>query len=339
MISCKDIVQKIDAYLDQELLGEERKAFEEHLNQCETCRILLEKSQKLLKGVKTLSQVHASTGFAQTVQKRLKGEEKVKNIFLSRRLMIPIQLAALLIVGFFIFHEMLPRHPVPKGPVIIKEFVGTGASSEKEEDFDLLEKKELSPVSVVENTSIAPQKSLSLPRERSSENQVSLAQEMETSKDQMKRSESLASQEDLEAKPASSFPGGLVETQKSESSVVSPITPLQSRAFPEKEKTISFDSINDSQKEIQKWIWIVLDEDLAVNGLTQFLEEKGGSLIKQENDLRIILKNRDEITALIKWLEYQGSLQPFDENQISTLDSKRTFIIHAEIKEIPFNDS
>ncbi len=389
-MNCKDIVQKIDAFLDQELLGEERKAFEEHLSQCETCRILLQKTQKLLRGVKTFSRVHAPAGFAQAVQKRLKGEEKVKNIFLSRRLILPIQLAALLIVGFFVFHEMLPRHPIPKGPVIVKELIGTASSPDELEAPILSRKRELPTSSIVENVPNDAKKPLPIGEGRQFENRGQLSREIRGSEDKAKAPEGasntyLTEEKDLkESQPLSLMkPGSVSEVRSAESSTIQKedsyreasvkeakreslptedmavaprsesssvieeetsvgaglaarqAIPVRSNALgasPEKAKTVSFDSINDSQKEIQKWIWIVSDEDLAIDGLTQFLEEKGGSLVKQENDLQIIVGNDDEEKTLIYWLQSQGSFQHFNHKQLLNVDSKTIFTVHIEVE-------
>src|SRR5947207_4840870 len=52
MESCKHFSQQLSYYLDNELHGDERDAFEAHIGQCSACRVALTRERDFLEGIR-----------------------------------------------------------------------------------------------------------------------------------------------------------------------------------------------------------------------------------------------------------------------------------------------
>ena len=49
MISCKDLLQELSDYLDEELSPEQREELEEHLSECRPCKVVADTSRSTVK--------------------------------------------------------------------------------------------------------------------------------------------------------------------------------------------------------------------------------------------------------------------------------------------------
>src|SRR5882724_8994713 len=58
MSSCKEISAQIPFYLDDELHGDDKKAFEAHMDNCPNCRKALAREQVFLDGIRDVGQLY-----------------------------------------------------------------------------------------------------------------------------------------------------------------------------------------------------------------------------------------------------------------------------------------
>ena len=49
MISCKDLLQELSDYLDEELSPEQREELEEHLSECRPCKVVADTSRSTVR--------------------------------------------------------------------------------------------------------------------------------------------------------------------------------------------------------------------------------------------------------------------------------------------------
>ena len=77
-MSCKDVQNKIEAYLDGELTLSDRRDFEEHLVACDDCKPMLESVRLLNKSISKVGYVNPSASLKRSIKTGLKditGEE------------------------------------------------------------------------------------------------------------------------------------------------------------------------------------------------------------------------------------------------------------------------
>ena len=61
MSSCTDIRSRLNLYLDNELQGDERVEFEDHLRQCHSCRSLAHREERFLGAVRNSKPLYVAS--------------------------------------------------------------------------------------------------------------------------------------------------------------------------------------------------------------------------------------------------------------------------------------
>ena len=77
-MDCKDVQNRIEAYLDGELTLSDRRDFEEHLTKCKNCNVALENLRMLNRSVQKLGYVHSPSALRKNIKAGLRditGEE------------------------------------------------------------------------------------------------------------------------------------------------------------------------------------------------------------------------------------------------------------------------
>ena len=75
-MKCTHVRQMISQYMDNELDGDEKKAFDLHLQNCAACRKELEETQAICKRLASAKRFHAPHGFAIRVLANLEEKEE-----------------------------------------------------------------------------------------------------------------------------------------------------------------------------------------------------------------------------------------------------------------------
>ena len=77
MKNCEDIRRRLNLYLDNELLGEDRVAVETHLRECQSCAVIFEREQSFINAIRECRPLHvASPVLRARVQETLSGSER-----------------------------------------------------------------------------------------------------------------------------------------------------------------------------------------------------------------------------------------------------------------------
>ena len=77
MNNCEDIRRRLNLYLDNELLGEDRVAVETHLRECQSCAAMFEREQSFINAIRECGPLHvASPALRARVQETMSGSER-----------------------------------------------------------------------------------------------------------------------------------------------------------------------------------------------------------------------------------------------------------------------
>jgi len=77
MKNCEDIQRRLNFYLDNELLGEDRVAVETHLRECQSCAVIFEREQSFINAIRECGPLHvASPALRARVQETVSGSER-----------------------------------------------------------------------------------------------------------------------------------------------------------------------------------------------------------------------------------------------------------------------
>lgn len=77
MNNCEDIRRRLNLYLDNELLGEDRVAVETHLRECQSCAASFEREQSFINAIRECGPLHvASPSLRARVQETVSGSER-----------------------------------------------------------------------------------------------------------------------------------------------------------------------------------------------------------------------------------------------------------------------
>jgi anti-sigma factor RsiW len=102
MKNCEDIRRRLNLYLDNELLGEDRVAVERHLRECESCAAIFEREQSFINAIRECGPLHvASPALRSRVQETLSvpvREETTIRVVTRSRLTLGLAIAAALLV-------------------------------------------------------------------------------------------------------------------------------------------------------------------------------------------------------------------------------------------------
>src|SRR5688572_19472987 len=77
MKNCEDIRRRLNFYLDNELLGEDRVAVETHLRECQSCAVIFEREQSFINAIRECGPLHvASPALRARVRETVSGSER-----------------------------------------------------------------------------------------------------------------------------------------------------------------------------------------------------------------------------------------------------------------------
>lgn len=77
MNNCEDIRRRLNLYLDNELLGEDRVVVETHLRECQSCAAIFEREQSFINAIRECGPLHvASPSLRARVQETVSGSER-----------------------------------------------------------------------------------------------------------------------------------------------------------------------------------------------------------------------------------------------------------------------
>ena len=119
---CKDIEQKLPAYLEDDLSPQEKVLVEEHLTSCPQCVKAVENLKKTGKLVREIEGVEPPPWFTQKIMTRVREEAKQKKsiflkLFYPLHIKIPIQALATILIAVIAFQIYRVGDPEMKGVV------------------------------------------------------------------------------------------------------------------------------------------------------------------------------------------------------------------------------
>jgi len=133
-MECKDIREKLSAYLEGSVSPEESRLIEEHLNSCQECRTSLADLKKAGELVKNLGEVEPPAWLTPKIMSRVRAEEEKKRgifqkLFYPLHIKVPIEALATVLIAVtavYVFRAVEPEMklahlPAPTEPVITKE--------------------------------------------------------------------------------------------------------------------------------------------------------------------------------------------------------------------------
>jgi hypothetical protein len=133
-MECKDIREKLSAYLEGSVSPEERRLIEEHLNSCQECGNNLADLKKAGELVKDLAEVEPPAWLTQKIMSRVRAEgERKKGIFQKLfyplHIKVPIQALATVfvaVIAVYVFRAVEPEMklahlPAPTEPMITRK--------------------------------------------------------------------------------------------------------------------------------------------------------------------------------------------------------------------------
>jgi anti-sigma factor RsiW len=103
MKNCADIRERLSLYLDNELQGEERAAFEAHVRACQSCAAFVEKERAFLNAIRGSGPLHvASPELRARVTETMAGSDSAARRPSRLKWIVPIAAAVLLILIPFV---------------------------------------------------------------------------------------------------------------------------------------------------------------------------------------------------------------------------------------------
>jgi hypothetical protein len=105
---CKDIEQKLPAYLENALSSQEKGLVEEHLSLCPQCKKAMEDLEKTEKLIREMDEVEPPPWFTQKIMSRVREEAQQKEsifrkLFYPFHIKIPIQTLAMVLIAVLAF--------------------------------------------------------------------------------------------------------------------------------------------------------------------------------------------------------------------------------------------
>ncbi|HEX5965839.1 MAG TPA: zf-HC2 domain-containing protein [Pyrinomonadaceae bacterium] len=99
MKNCEHIRSRLNLYLDNELLGDDRVAVETHLRECEACAAMFEREQSFISAIRECGPLHTASPELHTrVEQTLKGSERDIRAVSRSRLTWSLAIAATLLL-------------------------------------------------------------------------------------------------------------------------------------------------------------------------------------------------------------------------------------------------
>lgn len=124
-MECRNIQEKLSAYIDNLLPAREKTAFDEHLKSCSECTAALADLRKTLECLSALDPVEPPTWMAQKIMTRVRSDARTKRslfrkLFYPLHIKLPIEaVATVLVVGLalYIYRDIGPEVKLAKTPV------------------------------------------------------------------------------------------------------------------------------------------------------------------------------------------------------------------------------
>jgi len=133
-MACKDIREKLSAYLEGSVSPEESQLIGEHLNSCQECCTRLEELKKAGELVKNLAEVEPPAWLTPKIMSRVRAEEEKKRgifqkLFYPLHIKVPIEALATVLIAVtavYVFRAVEPEMklahlPAPTEPMITRE--------------------------------------------------------------------------------------------------------------------------------------------------------------------------------------------------------------------------
>jgi hypothetical protein len=133
-MECKDIREKLSAYLEGSVSPEESRLIEEHLNSCQECRTSLADLKKAGELVKNLGEVEPPAWLTPKIMSRVRAEEEKKRgifqkLFYPLHIKVPIEALATVLIAVtavYVFRAVEPEMklahlPAPTEPMITRK--------------------------------------------------------------------------------------------------------------------------------------------------------------------------------------------------------------------------
>lgn len=133
-MECKDIREKLSAYLEGSVSPEESRLIEEHLNSCQECRTSLEELKKAGELVKNLGEVEPPAWLTPKIMSRVRAEGEKKRgifqkLFYPLHIKVPIEALATVLIAVtavYVFRAVEPEMklahlPAPTEPMITRK--------------------------------------------------------------------------------------------------------------------------------------------------------------------------------------------------------------------------
>lgn len=123
-MECRDIQNKLSAYLESLVSSEEKALIEAHLNSCPACSADLADLRKTLELIRGLEEVEPPEWMAQKIMTRVREESRqekgiLQKLFYPLHVKLPLEaVAALLVVGLtlYIYRDIKPEMRLAKAP-------------------------------------------------------------------------------------------------------------------------------------------------------------------------------------------------------------------------------
>jgi hypothetical protein len=122
-MSCKDIEQKLPAYLEDDLSLQEKGLVEEHLASCQQCKKAMEDLEKTENLIREMEEVEPPPWFTQRIMSHVRGEAQQKEsifrkFFYPLHIKIPIQALATVLIAVLAFQIYRVGEPDMKVVVV-----------------------------------------------------------------------------------------------------------------------------------------------------------------------------------------------------------------------------
>jgi hypothetical protein len=169
-MNCEEIQSRFSEYLERSLDAADMKGVEDHLQVCVSCSVEAEKLALCIEQVSNLPQVEPPIGFAQRVMAHVREIETKpsfwKGLFSPRRIKIPLQASAVIVVGIFAVYllekDTAQKNLSPRSPAAVSEAAkkipqqpAAPAEKQKSIDSEPSEAREASPGPAAKPAAIA----------------------------------------------------------------------------------------------------------------------------------------------------------------------------------------
>jgi hypothetical protein len=128
-MECKDIHERLSAYIEKDVSAKQKAAIDKHLKQCTKCRQELADLKRTIGYVKQLDEVEPPRWLAQRVMARVKAEAEekpgiVQRLFYPLHIKLPLEAIAIIFIAvgtLYIFKTMQPQMQLAKIPTETRE--------------------------------------------------------------------------------------------------------------------------------------------------------------------------------------------------------------------------